>query len=163
MSSAHEFGPGLLVEFDQALEFAQDMGVAEGVVDRLEPAIRQEVVVHDDAPLQILGDRAALFAGAIEGEDQARSRMQPLQLAGDAISRLIEMANLRLGHALADARVDLLQVLRLLGDPGDEAGRTDQRCAEQIAERLRGSILGDELLDIEIDRRRLEALAILGG
>jgi hypothetical protein len=26
--------PGFFVELDQALEFAQDMGVAEGVVDR---------------------------------------------------------------------------------------------------------------------------------
>jgi hypothetical protein len=31
--------PGFFVELDQALEFAQDMGVAEGVVDRVEPAI----------------------------------------------------------------------------------------------------------------------------
>ena len=73
------------------------------------------------------------------------------------------MANLRLGHALADELVDLLQLLRLLSDPGDDAGRTDQRRAEEIAQRLGGPILGDELLDIEIDRRRLDALAILGG
>ena len=37
----------------------------------------------------------------------------------------------------------------------------DQRRAEQIAQRLRGPVLGDELLDVEIDRRRLDALAIL--
>jgi len=30
---AHGLGPGFLVELDQALEFAQDMGVAEGVID----------------------------------------------------------------------------------------------------------------------------------
>ncbi|MGO9774178.1 MAG: hypothetical protein ACLPSW_32420 [Roseiarcus sp.] len=36
---AHEFGPGFLVELDQALEFAQDMGVAEGVGDRIEPTV----------------------------------------------------------------------------------------------------------------------------
>src|SRR5271165_4338131 len=89
--------------------------------------------------------------------------MQPLQLAGDAKARFVKMANLRLGHALADELVDLLQLLRLLSDPGDDAGRTDQRRAEEIAQRLRGPILGDELLDIEIDRRRLDALAILGG
>ena len=61
---AHAFGPGLVIELDQALEFAQDMGVAEGVVDRIEPAIRQEVVMHDHASVQILRDRAALFNGA---------------------------------------------------------------------------------------------------
>jgi hypothetical protein len=52
---AHGLGPGFFVELDQTLEFAQDMGVAEGVVDRVEPAIRQEVVMHDHAPLQIRG------------------------------------------------------------------------------------------------------------
>ena len=113
-------------------------------------------------PLQILRDRAALFVGAIEGEGLARSRMQPLQLTGDAKSRLVEMANLRLGHALADGLVNLPQLLFLLGDPSDKAGRTDQRRVEEIAQRLRGPILGDELLDVEIDRRRLDALAILG-
>jgi hypothetical protein len=51
------------------------MGVAEGVVDRVEPTIRQEVIMHDHAPLQILRDRAALFTGAIEGEGQARRRV----------------------------------------------------------------------------------------
>ena len=86
------------------------MGVAEGVVDLPERAIRQEVVMHDDAALQILGDRAALFLGAIEGEGQARGRVQPLQLAGDAKAGFVEMANLRLGHARADPRVDLPQV-----------------------------------------------------
>ena len=38
---------------------------------------------------------------------------------------------------------------------------TDQRRAEKIAQSLRGPILGNELLDIEIDRRGPDALAIL--
>src|SRR5260370_33850301 len=89
--------------------------------------------------------------------------MQQWQLADDATPRFVKMANLRLGHALADELVDLPQLLRLLSDPGDDAGRTDQRRAEEIAQRLRGPILGDELLDIEIDRRSLDAVAIFGG
>ena len=44
--------------------------------------------------------------------------------------------------------------------PTTLAGQTERR-AEQIAQRLRGPILGDELLDVQIDRRRLDALAIL--
>ena len=72
------------------------------------------------------------------------------------------VADLRLGHPLADALVDPPQRLRLLSHPGDDAGRTDQRRVEEIAERLGSPILGQKLLDIEIDRRRPEALAILG-
>jgi len=73
------------------------------------------------------------------------------------------MAHLHFGHALADARMDLPQVFPLLSNPGHDAGRADQRRAENIAQSLRGPILGNELLDIEIDRRGLDALAILSG
>ncbi len=73
------------------------------------------------------------------------------------------MTNFRLGHPLADALIDAAQLVRLLADPGDDARRTDPRRAEQIAQRLRGPVLGDELGDIEIDRRRLDPLAILRG
>src|SRR5271155_5757540 len=158
---AHEFGPGFLFEFDQALEFAQDMGVAEGVIDLDEPVVGLEVVVDDDAAFQIPGDVAALFSGAIEGEAKARGRVQPLQLAADPIARLVEMADLLAGDALADPLVDRRQLFRLLAPRGDAAGRTDPRRAENVAHRLRGPILGDHLLDVHVDRRRLEALAIL--
>ena len=72
------------------------------------------------------------------------------------------MANSGLGDAFADGLIDIAQRLRFLSHPSDDAGRTDQRRAEQIAQRSRGSILGDQLLDVQIDRRRLDALAILG-
>ena len=71
------------------------------------------------------------------------------------------MANLLAGDALADPRVDRRQLFRLLAHPGDDARRTDPRRAEYVAHRLRGPILGDQLLDVHVDRRRLEALAIL--
>src|SRR5208282_4495813 len=148
-------------KLDQALEFAQDMGVAEGVDDLDEPVVRLEVVVNDDAAFQIPGNVAALFSGAIEGEAKARSRVQPLRLAADPIARLVEMANLLAGDALADPLVDRRQLFRLLAHPGDDAGRTDPRRAEYVAHRLGSPILGDQLLDVQIDRRRLEALAIL--
>ena len=119
------------------------------------------MVVHDNASFQFLGDRASLFPGAIEGVGQARCRVQPLQLAGDAIAGLVEMANLRRGDALADALVDRLEFFILLAHPADDAGRTDRRRAEQIAQRLRGPVLGNELLDVQIDRRRPDALAVL--
>src|ERR1700722_15853378 len=108
------------------------MRVAEGTLDRVHPAIRQEMVVHDDASLQIAGDIAAPLARAIEGEEQARRRVQPMQLAGDAIPGFVEMANRGLGHTLADGLVDWAQLSRLLAHPSDNAGRTDRRGGEQI-------------------------------
>jgi hypothetical protein len=50
---------------------------------------------------------------------------------------------------------------QVLAHPSDDAGRTDRRGGEQIAQGLRDAILGDQLLDIEIDRRRPDALAVL--
>jgi hypothetical protein len=46
--------------------------------------------------------------------------------------------------------------------PVSSSWRTAACGGEQIAQGLRDAILGDQLLDIEIDRRRLDALAILG-
>ena len=73
------------------------------------------------------------------------------------------MANRGLGHALADGLVDRAQLFAP-SCPPRRRGWPDRspRRAEQIAQRLRDAILGDQLLDIEIDRRRLDALAILG-
>jgi hypothetical protein len=88
--------------------------------------------------------------------------VQPVQLAGDPIPRFVEMANCGFGHALADGLVDGAQLSRLLAHPGDDAGRADRRGGERIAQSLRDAILGNQLLDIEIDRRRLDAFAILG-
>ena len=118
------------------------MGVAEGVVDLEEAAIGFEVVVDDDATLQVPGDVAALFSGAIEGEAKTRGRMQPLQLTADSITRFVEMADLLAGDTLADPLVDRRQLLRLLSHPTHDAGRTDRRRAENVAHRLRGPISG---------------------
>src|SRR5260370_12586841 len=105
----------------------RDVVVARGLDFGCVWAIGSEVGAPDEARLQILGDRAALFVDAIEGEGQARRRMQPLQLAGDAKPRFVKMANLRLGHALADELVDLPHLLRLLSAPADDPPPTDQR------------------------------------
>jgi hypothetical protein len=95
------------------------------------------MIVHDDAAVQTFRNVAALFARAIEGEDQARCRMQPVQLASDAIAGLVEMANPGLGHTLADGLVDLAQFSRLLptqatmlaGQIGAAANKSLNACA----------------------------------
>ena len=127
----------------------------------LHPPIGDEVVVDDNAAAQILGDRPAPFAGAVEGEGLARSGVQPLQPAGDAKAGLVDMAHLRLADALADASINALEIARLPAHPCRDTGRAQHRRAEQIDQRLRRAILGDQLLDVEIDRRRPEPRAIL--
>ncbi len=139
------------------------MGVAQRMVDLAERAIGNEAVVHNDAALEVRGDGAALVLGPVEGEGLARGRVQPMQLARDPQAGFIEMADLRFRQAGADSRIDPLQVARLLANPRREARRTQKGRAEQVAQRFGGAIFGDQLLDVEIDRRRLDPLAILRG
>ncbi len=84
-----------------------------------------------------------------------------MQLARDPVARFVEIANRGLCHALADRLVDRAQLPRLPAHPGDDAGRADRRRAQQIAQGLRDAILREQLLYIEIDRRRPEPIAIL--
>ena len=61
---AHRRRPGLAVAFDQRLGLAQMMGVAQGMVDLAERAIGNEAVVHNDAALEVRGDRGPRFSSA---------------------------------------------------------------------------------------------------
>jgi len=71
------------------------------------------------------------------------------------------MAHRGLGHERGDPRRDSLEFLGLPLAPGDDAVGTKSRRAEQVGHRLRHPVLGNELLHIEIDRRRPHARAIL--
>jgi len=160
---AHWRRPSLAVEFDERLELAQMMGVAQRMVDLAKRAIGHEAIVHNDAAREIRRDGAALFLGSIEGEGLARGRVQPMKLARDPKTRLVEMADLRFSQASADPGVDLRQIAGLLANPRREARRAQKRRPEQVGQRLGGAIFGNELLEVEVDRRRLDPLAILRG
>ena len=71
------------------------------------------------------------------------------------------MAHASSRHERGDVRRDSLELLGLSFAPGDDAGRTKPRRADEVGHRLRDPVLGNELLHIEIDRRRSDARAIL--
>ena len=62
---AHGRGPGLLVDLDQRLQFAQMMGVASRMADLGEPGVRLEAVVNRDAADEAVGHLAAFGRHAI--------------------------------------------------------------------------------------------------
>ena len=88
--------------------------------------------------------------------------MQPAALAGDAQARFVEAAHRRRRDAGADAAPDRLQRLGLAANPARHARPAGRRRPEQVLQDLRGPFFGHELLGVEIDRRRLEAFAVLG-
>lgn len=90
------------------------------------------------------------------------SGVQPAGRPGDAEARFVEAAHRRRGDACADAAINRLQRPGLAANPGRHARAAGRRRPEQVSQDLRGPLLGHELLGVEIDGRRPDALAILG-
>ena len=87
--------------------------------------------------------------------------MQPLRFAGDPEARLVETAHARRGQERADPPGDRRKRAGLSSHPVHHAGRSDGRNAEEVGERLSRPLLGDQLLQMEINGRRAQPLAIL--
>ena len=151
---AHLSGPLLFVDVDQGFEFAQMMGVAQRVADGGQRVIGPEMIVDDDPAAKALGQFASFGRHPIRGQGHGRGGMEPLALAGDAKAGFVEMAHGSLSHQRGDLRRKSPEVLGLPLAPGDDAVGTKRRCAEQVGHRLGDPILGNELLNIEINRRR---------
>jgi hypothetical protein len=66
-----------------------------------------------------------------------------------------------LRHECGDPPRDSLKFLALPFAPGDDAVPAKRRCAEQVGHRLGDPILGNEWLNVERDRHRSHARAML--
>ena len=86
----HLARPVFLLDLDQRLQFAQMMGVAQGMQHAWHRVVGLPVIVHDDAD-DIRQQAAALGADAIEGEQGGARHMQPLRLAADAKAGLVHV------------------------------------------------------------------------
>lgn len=146
--------PRLLVEFDQRLELPQVMGVAERMGQASEGAVGFEAVVDDDAARKVARHVAPLVRHALEGEAFGCGRMKPLRFAGDAEAGFVEAAHARGGDERADPPGDRRKRAGFSPHPVHDARRTDGRDAEEIGERLSRPLLGDQLLQMQIDGRR---------
>ena len=87
--------------------------------------------------------------------------MQPTGLPADAQARFVEAAPARRRHAFAKGAIDRLQRFGLGSNPTGHARPAGRRRVKSLAA-LRNALFGDLLLRVEVDRRRLDALAILG-
>ena len=90
----HLARPLFFLDFDESLQFAQVMGIAQGVQHALHRVIGLPVIVNDDAG-DIRQETAALGADAIEGQQGGGRHMQPLRLAADAKPRLVHVLHRR--------------------------------------------------------------------
>ena len=119
------------------------------------------MIVDDDAVGHGSGHVAALLADPVERVDGGRGAVQPACLAADAKAGLVQMAHLRCHDLSGDVRHH--RRLRLGGfrRPGDHAGGAEAGGGEQIGHSLADPVLGDQLLDVEIDRGRSQARTVL--
>ena len=137
------------------------MGVAERMGQASEGAVGFEAVVDDDTARKVARHVAPLVRHAVEGEAFGCGRMKPLRFAGDAEAGFVEAAHARGGDERADPPGDRRKRAGFSPHPVHDARRTDGRDAEEIGERLSRPLLGDQLLQMQIDGRRAQPLAIL--
>jgi hypothetical protein len=105
-----------------------------------------------------MGERGS--QATIERVGQRRGGMQPARRPGDAQAGFVEAAHGRGRDAFADAAIERRQGFGLAADPCGHACPAGRRRPEQVLQNLRDALLGHELLGVEIDSRRLEALAM---
>src|SRR5665213_1285924 len=153
--------PGFFLDLGQRFQLTQMVCVAQRVRDILQGEIRLEVIMHDDAALQRLPKRAALFRYPVMRQRGCRGRMQPLGFATDAEPGFVQMPHRRLGHPVRDMRRDRRQLFGFLLAPCDDAGRTQAPGAKQIPHHVADTIFGNQLLRVQIDRRRPDAGPVL--
>ena len=142
------------------------MRVAQRVSDKIQGEIRLEMIMHDDPALQRRPKRAALFRHKVMRQRGCRSSMQPLGFAplgfaADAEPGFIQIAHRRLDNQGGDMRRDRHQLFGFLLAPCDNAGRTQTPGAKQVLHDVADTILGNQLLRVQIDRRRLDAGPVL--
>jgi hypothetical protein len=102
---AHGLGPGLVIERANRLKFAQEMGVAEGVIDVFPTLIGAPMVVNHNAARELRHGRTRLV-GAIERRGRGRGGVPPTGLSGDAQAGLAEAAHRRRRDAFADGAIE---------------------------------------------------------
>jgi hypothetical protein len=87
--------------------------------------------------------------------------MEPLGFATDAEPGFVQIPHRRLGNQGGDMRGDRRQFFGFLLASGDDAGWTQTPGTKQVFHNVADAIFGNQLLRIQIDRRRLDARPVL--
>ena len=157
----HFARPVFFLDFDESLQFAQVMGVAQGVQHARHRVIGLPVIVDNDAG-DIHQEAAALGADAIEGQQRGGGDMQPLRSAADPKAGFIHVLDRRrcdmVSHDIGEA---LEAPGTVLADPGD--GRGHQLHPEEIGQQLDQTLLGQQLVVQEIEHESADPRAVLHG
>ena len=155
----HLARPLFFLDFDESLQFAQVMRIAQGVQHAFHRVIGLPVIVNDDAD-NIRQETAALGADAIEGQQGGGRDMQPLRLAADAKPRLVHVLHRRAGHEIAHRFGKAPQTFG--ASPAHSRDRRGGHFdAEQIGHQCGQTVLGQQLIVQQIDHEGRDSGAVL--
>ncbi len=160
---AHLRRPRLFFDLFDGLEFAQVMRPAEGVgVHSAHMGVVGFPVIMNDRPAGQEGWNSTAFgADAVMGEGGIADRVQPVQLAGNTKSGLVQMPNAAFGKPGENVFNHDTHLICRAARPVGHAGRAQAGGPKQVAHKLADPILGYQLLNIAIDRHCPHARAIL--
>ena len=126
-----------------------------------QPVIRLEVIVDNDAAMKLGCNGATRCRHAIMRQHQRRGSMQPRRFAADAKTGFVQLPHWGMLHQRRDLLHHRLQCFSFRRTPGGDAGRTPKPRAEQVAHRCRHPIFRNQLLHVQIYRRRFDPCSIL--
>ena len=157
--------PGLVALLDQRGQFAQMMGIAQGVLTVRLPIRDPGIVDGDPVKLGQNANRggrcgAAFGVRGIVRQVRCARDVQPLPLPRDRQPGLIKLRDRRRLHTRFDRSFHLRQGRRagLLGG-AERAGR--EAMAKQIGKQFAGARLRQQLIGAQIDRHGLRARPVL--
>ncbi len=164
----HGFGPNLLMLLVEEDEFAQQVGVAEGML-----AVVFEVEfpeVADGTALEsgqdaggIHGFGAAFLMGMIPSEHLGADGVEPVEGACGADTGFVKASDGGVGDLLEDGGFDGLEACGAVGFEVGQRALAEGFAAVEVAQDFAGSLEGQELVFAQIHGGAFEAGAVLHG
>ena len=157
----HLSRPVFLLDFDESLQFAKMMSVAQGVQHPLHRVVGLPVIVDDNAG-DIRQQAAALGTHTIESQQRGGRHMQPLRLAADAEAGLIHVFYGRARHEIAHRFSKAPKTFGAsVAHSGDRRG--GELHAEEIGHQFGEAIFRQQLIVQQIDHEGGDSGAVLHG
>ena len=164
----HLFSPGLMEDVVKENQFAQEMGIAQGMEAGFQSEVGRVAIMHEssgelpeDAEV-VDGFRAAFGMNSVPGDQAGREVMEPVEFPGDAQAGFIGLGQRRFFKQVFDARFEAGEVV-IGGEQCGLKGGLADGLAEEVFGHLDDAIEGEQLLNTQVDPPGVQARTVLSG
>lgn len=164
----HFFSPGLMKNLVEENQFAQEMGIAQGMETGFQGEVGRIAIMHECSG-ELLEDAevpdgfcAAFGMNAVPGEQAGREVMEPMEFSGDAQAGFIGLGQRRFFDQGFDACFETGETLIGREQGGLKSGLADG-LAEEVFGHLADAIEGEQLLNTQVDPPGVQARTVLSG